>query len=145
MKKFVAFFAAYCVILPSFSQENTIFDQSQKQIAEILKKCDNHTENSLTDEEIKNSSMQEISCKKKAIIEELHRILPKEYRESAIKALNNYEQSYIRLYNTITNNNTYCNNPFKCGTIGQAMPYILFNQELSRLLEYTIQRQDGTF
>ena len=145
MRKLMFFLAVYCIISPSFSQETNLFNHSQNHIAQILKKCDKHTENSLSDEEIKNTSIQEIKCKKKAIIEELHHMMPEEYRESAIKALNNYEQSYIMLYNTITNNNNYCNNEFGCGTMGQAMPYILFNQELSRLLEYTLQRQDGTF
>ena len=152
MKKFVIFVLA--VIFTNdinfvAAQENSFkkdyFLETKQQIDEVLKNCVKDTDKTIMDPEMREVLISEINCKKNVIIEELNRIMPDKEKDNAIKALNNYERSYIELYNIITNKNNTCENIFKCGTIGENMPYELFNQELNKLLEYTFERKNGTF
>ena len=152
MKKFVIFVLA--VIFTNdinfvAAQENSFkkdyFLETKQQIDEVLKNCVKDTDKTIMDPEMREVLISEINCKKNVIIEELNRIMPDKEKDNAIKALNNYERSYIELYNIITNKNNTCENIFKCGTIGENMPHELFTQELDQMLEYILERKDGAF
>ena len=152
MKKFAAFilFIILGICKNSIAEEKNSFKkdyflETKQQIDEVLKNCVKDTDKTIMDPEMREVLISEINCKKNVIIEELNRIMPDKEKDNAIKALNNYERSYIELYNIITNKNNTCENIFKCGTIGENMPYELFTQELDRMLEYILERKDGSF
>ena len=112
-----------------------------QQVEQIIKKCTSPLRDKVfSSVEMRRYNMEEIDCKKKAILTRIEDIIPNNQdRAQLIQHLKTYLDAYGDFYFDLLNKNITCltsDGRLDCGTIPIMLPSFMQNEQLDQILRH---------